>query len=515
MGFLALCGCKNTFGFDPEVGIDDDMSDDDGADDDDTLPTTDEDGDGYSPADGDCDDYNPEVHPGVQEVCDGIDNDCDGGVDNNPIDGDWYATDADADGFGAAGTLLMQCSGASNDLDCNDADPTEPVSVDRDDGTPYGTGAIDDPLFVLQDGIDQANECVVAWAGVYEEAINFNGKSIEVRAAEGPLLTTIDASGVTNQPAVTIASGENMNTVLSGFKIVGGQGHVDESEYQWPCSSVDTCIDYYSTHCGSAVYVEGADPTLENVLVEHQSLPAEAVNQQGNYTYYTYSFGGAICFINSAGRGVGLELYNNFADQGGAIYVNPGSSVEISESKLTGNTASDGGAIQVDGGSLAMTNVVSSWNAAAADGGGIIVLDGSLSLTNVTFGGESAINGAAIYLSGTSNSTTQNSIIYGSVAGAGILVDGSSSFTGLYNNVVSHPGGNYSGTTDPTGSQGNISQEPLFVSVSNDGNLFNDDWHLLGSSPSVDAGDPGAPLNDADGTANDQGAYGGPRSDWD
>ncbi len=59
------------------------------------------DGDGYAPADGDCDDADATVSPGVAEVyCDGVDNDC--------ADGD----DADADGDGA------DC----ND-DCDDEDP--------------------------------------------------------------------------------------------------------------------------------------------------------------------------------------------------------------------------------------------------------------------------------------------------------------------------------------------------------------------------------------------------------
>lgn len=38
---------------------------------------------GYASVNGDCDDDNADVHPGAEEVCDSLDNDCDGGVDLN------------------------------------------------------------------------------------------------------------------------------------------------------------------------------------------------------------------------------------------------------------------------------------------------------------------------------------------------------------------------------------------------------------------------------------------------
>jgi hypothetical protein len=66
------------------------------------LTETDLDDDGYGALD--CYDLDPAVHPGAIEACNGIDDDCDGSVDEDACVG----TDADGDGFA--------------ETDCNDAE---------------------------------------------------------------------------------------------------------------------------------------------------------------------------------------------------------------------------------------------------------------------------------------------------------------------------------------------------------------------------------------------------------
>jgi hypothetical protein len=76
----------------------------------------------------DCDDTNSAIRPGVLEVCDGVDNNCDGTIDEGLTQNTFYR-DADADGYGNAVQFIQTCSAippagyVTNSTDCNDADP--------------------------------------------------------------------------------------------------------------------------------------------------------------------------------------------------------------------------------------------------------------------------------------------------------------------------------------------------------------------------------------------------------
>lgn len=86
------------------------------------LPGSDEDKDGFSPADGDCDDDDANVYPGAEEICDGKDSDCNGikGAEENDDDGDGWpvcAGDCDDDNEDTYPGAEEICDDLDNDCD--------------------------------------------------------------------------------------------------------------------------------------------------------------------------------------------------------------------------------------------------------------------------------------------------------------------------------------------------------------------------------------------------------------
>jgi hypothetical protein len=138
----------------------------------------DADGDGYTVCGGDCDDTNPAIHPGATEVCNGIDDDCNGVRDDGfpDADGDgWAACGGDCDDHNPAvhPGVAEQCNGIDDNCnglidegfdfdgdgfticggDCNETDPTQhPGAAEACNGVDDNCNGVVDEGFPDADG---------------------------------------------------------------------------------------------------------------------------------------------------------------------------------------------------------------------------------------------------------------------------------------------------------------------------------------------------------------------------
>jgi len=103
---------------------------------------------GYVANNTDCNDANVAVHPGAPEMCNQIDDDCNGTTDVGAVNATTFFRDADNDGYGTAALTTKAC-----------VQPAGYVAVagDCDDNAPLtNPGGIDDTV----DGIDQDCDAV-------------------------------------------------------------------------------------------------------------------------------------------------------------------------------------------------------------------------------------------------------------------------------------------------------------------------------------------------------------------
>ena len=90
-------------------------------------PEHDFDGDGVTEREGDCDDLDEAISPGASELCNLVDDDCDGEVDEEAVDATTWFRDADGDARGDPAVTQLSCWAAegwtTDDADCDDSDP--------------------------------------------------------------------------------------------------------------------------------------------------------------------------------------------------------------------------------------------------------------------------------------------------------------------------------------------------------------------------------------------------------
>ena len=106
----------------------------------------------------DCDDGDADINPDADEVCDGVDQDCDEAIDEDAVDASIFYADDDEDGFGDADSALASCEQpdgyTSNTLDCDDTDAD--ISPN---GTEVCNGTDDD----CDESVDEESTDALTW----------------------------------------------------------------------------------------------------------------------------------------------------------------------------------------------------------------------------------------------------------------------------------------------------------------------------------------------------------------
>ncbi len=135
----------------------------------------DQDRDGFGVLQGDCDDHDDTIHPAAPEVCNGIDDDCDGTVDDDAEGGEWFYVDYDGDGFGLGAYADQHCAEsvpgwARERGDCDDGDAAvypgaEELcnGIDDDCDGRSDEGAVDAATWYTDDDGDGWGDDAMTW----------------------------------------------------------------------------------------------------------------------------------------------------------------------------------------------------------------------------------------------------------------------------------------------------------------------------------------------------------------
>ena len=228
---------------------------DDGGTKSDVAPDDDLDGDGFSVDAGDCDDADALVFPGASEACDGVDNNCDGAVDEGVTE-TWFP-DGDGDGFGADDQPTEACSRPDgfvpSSTDCDDADSSVfPGALEVCDGIDTDCDDIPDPTSCRPlgtadlriDGLDDGMRLGAALAGVGD----WTGDGVADLAVGAPdhdraagwvgiFAGPFEAGALTSADAVAtlagVQDGDGLGYAMVGLPDLDGDGRSELAVGAW------------------------------------------------------------------------------------------------------------------------------------------------------------------------------------------------------------------------------------------------------------------------------------------
>lgn len=359
----------------------------------------------------------------------------------------------------------------------------------------------------IQAAINAANngDIILVSPGTYTENINFLGKAITVKSSMGPKVTTIDGGGVSS--VVTFSTNEGLSSVLSGFTIRDGISGTNTDDYVGggiainnasPTIQGNVIDDNLAVYAGGGIGVNLGSPLIEG----------NAIQNNGQSPDYDFGAGGGGIGVIGASSAqiVGNVIRNNSwnnADAGfggGIALYNPGSapspgSALVKNNVIQGNVAGTWGAAMWtygdESGTVIAQNLITGNSAPEYYDSGLY-LDSTLAalVNNTITDGRNVpyTSKYVVFLPDDASTVVANNLIiaFHSATSALSCGNGLANPANFYNNdVYSSQGPAYVNCPDQTGTNGNISISPSFVSESN--------FRLKGGSPAIDVGNNAVP----------------------
>ncbi|MDY6825204.1 MAG: PilC/PilY family type IV pilus protein [Thermodesulfobacteriota bacterium] len=263
---------------------------------------------GYVADNTDCDDNNSNIHPGMTDGCDQVDNDCDGDIDEDTLADNTYYRDIDGDGYGNDNDFMNTCQTTPpNGYVVNGGD------CDDNDGDVH-PGAFD----VCENGIDEdcsgsdrpCSESAGSCAAIADVPLE-----TDVEAAPPLVMFVMDDSG--SMAWDTLCPEDN--------GLFGGVNYVDDARSYWKSQwsgyngiYYDPDMDYAPWPDSVTTTYGDADPDTPRRSPDSgntQSMDAEYTNIGGSWSsgtsvkyshYYVWSSNAQTPYL--------INLYNGNVD---------------------------------------------------------------------------------------------------------------------------------------------------------------------------------------------------------
>ena len=269
------------------------------------------------------------------------------------------------------------------------------------------------------------------YTGTNNKDLDFNGKKIGIRSANGPVSCTIDCEN--SGRAFIFQNNETDNSAVVGLTLrngnpVGNGGAILCDPGSPYISHCDITNNSAGVNFGGGICIYDSSPTIKHSTITNNSA--------------TTVGGGGIYWNESGGTVSHCWIADNVAMGGGALCFESNSIPFIINSILIDNSASFGGGIH----SMVSSNPTllnctiadnSCVDGGLDEGGGISCNDSSIIMTNCILWDNSAANmGNQICLESASASVTLNNCVYGNgpndVSGSGTV----SSFNCIYSDPL-------------------------------------------------------------------------------